>query len=240
MNSKTIHWHNTIRMKVILMVIVSCVIVLGSLSFYNTYNEQSILSDELNKLADVTTQRLSKHLIAPMWDLDKELVEEIIEAEMLEDKIHAIIIWDKEVNKLFAARERSVTGALEELNGAISGDFIKSTSLVNNGSQDIGEVQVFLSKQELNDQFQAATLNGIITMILLIVFMVIIMTVAMSRMIITPIKHLAKHADDISHGNLKQDIKVESSDEIGQLAEAFQRMQFSLRVAFKRIQSKSS
>jgi HAMP domain-containing protein len=42
-----------------------------------------------------------------------------------------------------------------------------------------------------------------------------------------------------SHGNLKQNIVPESKDEIGQLAEAFHRMQTSLRVAFKRIYAKA-
>ena len=51
--------------------------------------------------------------------------------------------------------------------------------------------------------------------------------------------YLAKHAEDISRGNLKQKILPESRDEIGQLAEAFHRMQTSLRIAFKRIYAKA-
>jgi methyl-accepting chemotaxis protein len=61
----------------------------------------------------------------------------------------------------------------------------------------------------------------------------------MNQIIVGPITRLAKHADDISHGDLKQNIIPESNDEIGQLAEAFHRMQTSLRVAFKRIYKKA-
>ena len=69
--------------------------------------------------------------------------------------------------------------------------------------------------------------------------MAIVMTIVLNITIIGPITRLAKHADDISHGDLKQNIVSESNDEIGQLADAFHRMQTSLRVAFKRIYAKT-
>lgn len=239
MSKDKVRWYSTIRMKIILVVIISCTIVLGGLSVFNTLNEQKALSSDLTDLAKVTSQRLSKHLIGPMWDLDNGLVEATIEAEMLEDNIHAIVIWDVGTDKVFAARERAPGGRLIESSGAIAGDLIKSSSQVNNGNEDIGEVAVFVSKKELQRQLTESTVSGAITLIILIVVMAIIMTIVMSQLIIGPITRLAKHADDISHGDLKQNIQAESNDEIGQLAEAFHRMQTSLRVAFKRIYAKS-
>ena len=69
MNKGKIRWYSTIRMKVVLVVIISCTLVLGGLSAYNTINDQKQLTAELQQLAGVTSQRLSKHLILPMWDL---------------------------------------------------------------------------------------------------------------------------------------------------------------------------
>ena len=95
-----------------LVVIVSCTIVLGGLSVFTTLNAQEAISGELSKLAKVTSQRLSKHLIGPMWDLDNDLVDATIEAEMLEDNIHAIVIWDgdtKEVANLILRMQLRAT-----------------------------------------------------------------------------------------------------------------------------------
>ena len=100
-----IRWYRTIRMKVVGVVVVSCILVLGSLSAYNTINEQKQLTADLEKLARVTSQRLSRHLIGPLWDLDKELVDSTLEAEMLEENIHAIVVWDEAETGVFAARE---------------------------------------------------------------------------------------------------------------------------------------
>jgi two-component system, sensor histidine kinase and response regulator len=239
MSNNSILWYNTIRMKVVSVVIISCVVILGALSTYNMVSQQSSLENDLNKLSQVTTQRLSQHLIGPMWDLNKELVTEVLKAEMLEEKIQAITVWDKETNELFTASERGPDGKPRSSNGSINGDLIKASSLINNGTDDIGEVTVFVSKKELNDQLQASLINGFVTLILLILLMAVSITLVINHLILTPIKRLAKHADDISHGDLKQDIKPESNDEIGQLAEAFQRMQFSMRAAFKRLQAQA-
>ncbi len=240
MSKGKIRWYGTIRIKIIVVVIISCTIVLGGLSVFNTLNEQKVLSNDLFKLANVTSQRLSKHLIGPMWDLDSDLVDDTIDAEMLEENIQAIVIWDGDTKEVFSARERGPGGRLIESTGAIAGDLIKSSSKVNNGSKDIGEVAVFVSKDQLKKQLAQSTFSNIITLLILIVVMAIIMTIVMSQIIIGPITRLAKHADDISHGDLKQNIKAESNDEIGQLAEAFHRMQTSLRVAFKRIYAKAN
>ena len=234
-----ISWYSTIRMKIVMVVIIVCSIVLGGLSAYNTFNEQKALSNELSKLAKVTSERLSRHLIGPMWDLDNDLVNTTLEAEMLEDNIQAIVVWDSDKKTVFSAQERDANGQLQESNGAIAGDLIKSSSEVNNGENVIGEVAVFVSKQQLNRQLEQSTIANIISLIVLIIVMAIVMTIVMNMIIIGPITRLAKHADDISHGDLKQNIVAESNDEIGQLADAFHRMQTSLRVAFKRIYTKS-
>ena len=239
MSKKGISWYSTIRMKVVTVVIISCTLVLGGLSAYNTINEQKQLTADLQKLARVTSQRLSKHLIGPVWDLDNELVDSTLEAEMLEDNIQAIVVWDEGGSKVFSARERDPSGRLVESTGAIAGDLIKSSNDVNNGSKSIGEVAVFVSKKELNQQLADSLISNLITLVALIIVMAIVMTIVMNQIIIGPITRLAKHADDISHGDLKQNIVPESNDEIGQLAEAFHRMQTSLRVAFKRIYAKA-
>ena len=239
MSKSSIAWYLTIRMKIIGVVIITGIVVFGGLSAFNMYTEQKALTTDLENLARVTSQRLSKHLIGPMWDLDNDLVDSTLEAEMLEDDIQAIIVRDGDKKTLFSARERGLDGRLKESSGSVSGDLFKSSSDVNTGDQVIGEISVFVSKKQLKNQLTQSIVANLITLVVLILVMAIVMVIALNVIIIGPITRLAKHADDISHGDLKQNIVAESSDEIGQLAEAFHRMQTSLRVAFKRIYAKA-
>lgn len=58
----------------------------------------------------------------------------------------------------------------------------------------------------------------------------IFLSILTERKISRPILHLAKVADDISHGDVSKPVVKESRDEIGELAEAFERMRVSLKV----------
>jgi methyl-accepting chemotaxis protein len=58
----------------------------------------------------------------------------------------------------------------------------------------------------------------------------IILTVFSEKMIARPIVHLTSAADNISKGDISKPVVKESNDEIGELAEAFERMRISLKV----------
>jgi methyl-accepting chemotaxis protein len=234
-----IHWYSAIRTKIVTAVILVCTFVLGGLAAYNTLNEQKKLTGDLEKLSQITSKRLSQHLIGPMWDLDNELADFTLEAEMLDDNIQAIVVWDAETNAVFSARERGLSGRSQVSSGAIAGDLIKSTIDVARGGKPIGQVAVFVSKKQLGRQLIESIKSGFVAVIAFTLVLIIVMRTVLNRVIIAPVSRLTKHAENISHGNLKQEIVIDSNDEIGQLADALHRMQASLRMAFRRVQAKT-
>ena len=69
---------------------------------------------------------------------------------------------------------------------------------------------------------------------------VILITSLYAGTIVKPIVHLTEVADRISLGDLDTKIEIRSSDEVGMLAESFDRMQESLRAAIDRLRRKRS
>lgn len=67
---------------------------------------------------------------------------------------------------------------------------------------------------------------------------VILVTFIYSRTIVKPIVYLTNVADRISLGDLDTKIEIHSSDEVGMLAESFDRMQESLKAAIERLRKK--
>jgi HAMP domain-containing protein len=67
---------------------------------------------------------------------------------------------------------------------------------------------------------------------------VILVTSIYSRTIVKPIIYLTHVADRISLGDLDTKIETHSSDEVGMLAESFDRMQESLKAAIERLRKK--
>ena len=93
----------------------------------------------------------------------------------------------------------------------------------------IGDVRLGLSLAGVEEQVRGlAKLWGGITVAFLIVSALIIY--GFSQRITKPVKQLTQQAQKIAAGHLEQQIAVQSRDEIGQLATAFNRMTGSLQV----------
>lgn len=73
-----------------------------------------------------------------------------------------------------------------------------------------------------------AIIGGAITIFILLLAIIV------SEKITRPIEHLTEAAEDISLGNLKRKINIQSRDETGKLASAFKRMQASLVIVAER------
>ena len=59
-----------------------------------------------------------------------------------------------------------------------------------------------------------------------------------ARLVVQPIERLVRAADAISMGDLDQSVKVERNDEIGDLAQALERMRLSLEAAMERLRKR--
>jgi len=59
-----------------------------------------------------------------------------------------------------------------------------------------------------------------------------------ARLVVQPIERLVLAADAISMGDLDQPVTVERNDEIGDLAQALERMRLSLEAAMERLRKR--
>lgn len=91
----------------------------------------------------------------------------------------------------------------------------------------------------IDDSSRKQQVNSILwrtlTFLLLPLVLGITLGIWQGRTVTRNIRMLAGAADDLSRGNLNADIQVRSNDEIGELADAFERLRTSLQVAFDRM-----
>ncbi|MDJ0532833.1 MAG: DUF3365 domain-containing protein [Xenococcaceae cyanobacterium MO_207.B15] len=74
---------------------------------------------------------------------------------------------------------------------------------------------------------------GIVSLIFFLV--IVLMNYLLNRNVISPLKRMARVAEEVSIGNMNAEFERTNKDEIGNLAEAFQRMKLSLRMAMGRL-----
>ncbi|GFR38211.1 PAS domain-containing sensor histidine kinase [Insulibacter thermoxylanivorax] len=101
---------------------------------------------------------------------------------------------------------------------------------VGEGGQVYGAVYMVASMEE---QFE--TINNIIGFFMYGTFfalgMTVLLSIILSNTITKPIKEITKQATEMAEGNFSRSVAVKSSDEIGQLGEAFNYMSKRLREA---------
>jgi HAMP domain-containing protein len=80
----------------------------------------------------------------------------------------------------------------------------------------------------------------VILLIFIVIFAVAIFLVNLwlRQYVVRPLNRLTKVAEAVSLGDMNADFNKDSNDEVGRLAEAFQRMKTSLEIAIKRLTNK--
>ncbi len=106
-------------------------------------------------------------------------------------------------------------------------------------SEALGYVTVDISIENMETLFQTHLLRLIAILIMSLAFIVILLSVFLRRMIIKPVKTLAKYAHSIGTGDFDGTISITNQDEIGQLARAFDEMKLNLKMSYSAIQEQN-
>jgi methyl-accepting chemotaxis protein len=118
---------------------------------------------------------------------------------------------------------------------------INGTDLVVASATYIDEFSKPAKQIEQRIARKAERTRFVFLIVMAVSLIVVIMVTSMySRTIVKPIIYLTDVADRISLGDLDTKIEIQSSDEVGMLAESFGRMQESLKGAIERLRKKRS
>ena len=237
--SKQIKWINSIQTRIVFITIFIVTLVLGTSAAYTYWISQTKLTDELIQLSEATSGRLASHLVKPLWDLDVEQVEKSINAEMKEQRIYGIIIRDSDGQTIFAGTKRDPNWQPTKL-GQIqfaSKDLIMSRQQISNGSESVGVAEVYLTSIFLNEQLNKDFARMALQLIVLDLIIFLAIFAALKSMVIVPIAHLAAAAEAMSKGNFNVKINLSTNNEIGQVADAMERMKTSLKMAMTKMRS---
>ena len=109
-----------------------------------------------------------------------------------------------------------------------------ASAAIRDGDVVVGTVVVALSDAPL----WSATGQALWTMLLLgliPVAIAILMVIALSRRVVGGLRYLLDATDRISRGDLDNEVKIDSNDELGQLARGVERMRVSLQEGLERL-----
>jgi HAMP domain-containing protein len=231
-------WYRSLTTKILVTLLVVTTLILGGFAVYNLAQARERLEAELERLAETTVQRLSQHLIGPLWSLNEEQLAESIEAAMLEPRVYSIIVRqeDRESIRIGRRRAEGNWSKLVPANATPEGDYILSkTTLLHDNEEMIGVLEVYVSRRSLNEQFNEIVKTEIGRAAVIDAALIIVTLLLMRALLVRPIRQLTDASERIAGGQLSTSIEVSSRDEIGMLAGAINKLQTSLRIAMERM-----
>jgi len=167
--------------------------------------------------------------------LQQELTSYEKMADTQEEKKQLVefkLAWTAYLAEYPKLKELAVLGKVdEEVVKAVMGESSKTFNQTLSVLTNLKKINVEQSQKASQKAFDIAnsTRIWIIVLIAACVLVGIVLVMLFSRILTSPLKRLANDAEQVASGDLGVEVHVGSQDEIGQLAESFEKMIASLR-----------
>lgn len=233
-------WYRSLQLKILITLLLVTTLILAGFAVVNVTQARARLDADLQRLAETTVQRLSQHIIGPLWALNDEQIVDSIEATMLERRVFAVIVRGEDRETMYIGRQRGPDWGLVEARGNPRGDFIVSkTTLLHDNEEMIGVLEVYVTRRFLQEQFENLVRSEVQRAGALSLALIVVTLILLRRVVVSPIRRLTEASEQIAAGQLSTKIEITSRDEIGLLGSAINKLQTSLRIAIQRMKRDS-
>ena len=225
-----------LQVKITVPVLILTSLVLSFYAFYSYNKREKQLYSEFNKLIKETKSRLSSNLPRLIYRENSEAIQQIVETDMRLKEIHGIVVLDedrKEItfgiykdskgkfikSKDFSILDQNKKRAIDEL--IYKDDFYKEKELV-------GWYIFFTNDEFIKKQLEEELYSIILTIFLLDLFIVLIISILINKLIIHPLQDISEVSKNVSEKNFSKRVHqkyiVRSKDEISLLSKSINNM----------------
>jgi len=210
----------SIQAKVCAIIVLTVTVVLICLFFlgYQITKNQKI--DEFNSTSAIIVERLAQNIIAPLWNFDYQLASEIIEAEMIQKIIYAVIFKKKEGKEIIIGKKRDPEWRIIDSKTRITGDYNVFKKEITKDDDRLGFLEIYFTPEFLNAEMHRTLIAFIIAIIITDIIIALSLYQILKGFIIRPINAAVLRIKDIAEGegDLTARIKIHNQDEIGEMA----------------------
>ena len=217
---KSLHAHS-LRIKIIFSLILIATLFLGIFQSYAYYSLKAELMDELNDVADSKIQRLSRDLEIPMWEIDKSWVEKIVKSELMDEKVHAIVVSGDDNFAVGVDRDNDRDDSIKI--HAEENVIFRTHTIMHNGIK-IGAINLYLTKSVMEKKLFIALISTFIATLLEIIVVILFLWIMLRRVVLSPVEKLMDSTKRISNGDYTHEALNLEDDELGALSDSIYKM----------------
>ncbi len=182
----------------LLMIFIS-IIVASMFSVYDYLSERRQLIEIFDEITAPITKRMADGLQKPLWFLDESLTQKLIESEMLNKRIYAVITREADGKTVFCARERDKDWEIIKSKGDISGDFVVKKENVNYEDKSIGSVEVFFTTRFIKESLNKLIIFIIFKVLTMSICLVTVLLLVVNIFFVRPISEVIKGLDIVGN-----------------------------------------
>ncbi len=214
----------SVRLIVMFVTITTILISLfGAVSYISTKRSMEQQLDEQVRRA---VGRLKTGLPAPVWNFDSKQLDTLLDAEMGDPSIAAIIVLNAK-NTFAAGRVRDAAGTsiVATTDSAAKGDKVTQEFQFDDGGQmkTVGTVEVYMSRALIEQALRSAIIQIILQVVVLNVALILVVVVGLKAVVLASLTRVRTALEVISSGDadLTRRLNVHRNDEVGEVARLF-------------------
>jgi len=198
MKLKKIIWHDNIQFRLSAILIFVTTLILVGFAVYNHNTAKAKMESELSYMSQMASTRLAKNLVSPLWEMEDDLVAEILATEMKEKQILALLVKDKEGQAITFGKVRNEKWEPVDTDQDITQTFIVSRAKIIKEEDSLGTVEIHLTDRFMREELTRSIINTAITVAILNFAILISLIISIKRIFIRPIHRIA---DTLNQGS---------------------------------------
>ncbi len=236
----------SLRWKAVGMVIILIVGLSVIISLYINSVVRGFFERELQRRGIILAQQAAKAAETPILNMDSASVYELVDRVQSSGDVDYVLVEDaRGVVLAHTFSIDTLPKKFVEANLPRKNDTLRIAKVIFNRMAyidiavpilggELGAVRVGISLLHVKRQVNQI-MKSLFVIVLLVLLGGIALAIIFANSIVNPIVHLTEVANKISMGDFDVKIDVRSNDEIGELAQAIERMARSLQLAIERL-----
>ncbi len=178
----------------------------------------------LDRFAKSQADRLAIFLQMSVWDGNAQLSMAIIDAEMVDNRIHAVIVHDEQGNILLG-RENSEGGIIKSITQPIPrGDYMVLSRPLRQGHLKFATQELYITSEFVQQELAERVIAAVKYMVLWEFTLVLAILLVVRQSLVTPLSELAAWVRGGSVLRYGSRIPKQADDELGRLVDSMNAM----------------
>ncbi len=214
--------------------LVASLLVLA-VGWYWTSHEEDELMQALRQREARMAGLVERGFAGPIWNLDHVAVDNLLDAVMADQEVHAIELRGLGLRGGVARRERA-----QPANGPLRQEFtISYQPAADAPGTQVASAALTFTRDLVDEQIRRTRFFVVELLAVVVVGIVIASSLLVHWLVRRPVARLGALAQRVAKGDLGAQEKVERADEIGELTTRFNAMSLKLRSAADQVQLSS-